>query len=88
MITLTDAVIIDIQEFLDACEGGDTSRCCLDIITMVQYVTSLFPSPTEHGRNVPTIDQPPLFLEEPFDLGKHTVAYEARYVKALFSKVA
>jgi tetratricopeptide repeat protein 30 len=37
---------------------------------------------------VPTIDQPPLFLEEPFDLGKHTVAYEARYVKALFSKVA
>ena len=42
----------------------------------------------EHGRTVPTIDQPPLFMDEPFDLGKHTVAYEARYVKALFSKVA
>jgi len=62
MITLPDAVVIDIQEFLDACE--------------------------EHGRTVPTIDQPPLFMDEPFDLGKHTVAYEARYVKALFSKVA
>lgn len=42
---------------------------------------------TEHGKTTPTIDQPPLFLEEPFDLGKHTVAYQARYVKALFAKV-
>jgi len=28
-----------------------------------------------------------MFSNEPFDLGKHTVAYEARYLKDLFLKV-
>eukprot|EP00045_Choanoeca_perplexa_P009833 m.96265 g.96265 ORF g.96265 m.96265 type:complete len:647 (+) comp15044_c2_seq1:2053-3993(+) len=41
----------------------------------------------EHGKSIPTVDQIPMFSNEPFDLGKHTVAYEARYLKDLFLKV-
>jgi hypothetical protein len=41
----------------------------------------------EHGKGIPTVDHLPLFSNEPFDLGKHTVAYEARYLKQLFLRV-
>eukprot|EP00056_Hartaetosiga_gracilis_P003970 m.69940 g.69940 ORF g.69940 m.69940 type:complete len:648 (-) comp11653_c0_seq1:1089-3032(-) len=41
----------------------------------------------EYGRLIPTVDQLPLFEEESVDLGKHTVGYEARYVRALFEQV-
>eukprot|EP00049_Salpingoeca_infusionum_P019055 m.359964 g.359964 ORF g.359964 m.359964 type:complete len:658 (-) comp18832_c0_seq1:373-2346(-) len=41
----------------------------------------------EFGQVVPTVDQLPMFSSEPFDLGKHTVAYEARFLKHLFQKV-
>jgi hypothetical protein len=39
-----------------------------------------------HGRAIATVEQEPLSAE-PFDAGRNTVAYEARYLKALFQKV-
>eukprot|EP00055_Hartaetosiga_balthica_P002876 m.5609 g.5609 ORF g.5609 m.5609 type:complete len:648 (-) comp2437_c0_seq1:427-2370(-) len=41
----------------------------------------------EHGRLIPTLGQLPLFEEETVELGKSTIGYEARYVRALFEKV-
>lgn len=96
MITLPDAVVLDVQDFLDACEGeiGNGVRAyCQRRQSLACTLTCMAGSPsfllaTEHGKKIPTIEHPPLFLDAPFDLGKHTIGYEARYLKALFNKVA
>lgn len=41
----------------------------------------------EHGKIIPTLDQLPLFSDEPIDLGRHTIAYESRFLKELFQRV-
>ncbi|EGD75824.1 tetratricopeptide repeat protein 30 [Salpingoeca rosetta] len=50
-------------------------------------IVDFFDACEEHGRVIPTLDQLPLFSDEPIDLGRHTIAFEARYLKDLFQRV-
>lgn len=57
---------------------------------MIRFIFSIKINSTnipEHGRVIPTLEQLPVFTEEPIDLGRHTIAYDARYLKELFQRV-
>lgn len=41
----------------------------------------------EYGKDIPTVGHVPLFQAEPWDAGKHTVAWESRRLKHLFKRV-
>jgi len=72
--------------FLALIEGMAKQMITLpDVITM--DILDFLDACEEHGKGVPTIDQLPMFQMDAFDLGKHTVAYEARYIKSLFQRV-
>eukprot|EP01147_Barroeca_monosierra_P007560 gene7560-9839_t len=72
--------------FLALIEGMAKQMISLpDTVTM--DIVDFLEACEEHGRVIPTLEQLPVFTEEPIDLGRHTIAYDARYLKELFQRV-